>query len=216
MVDKDQPADRDGEPKSKGLLSIGSKVPMDGILLVVVPFVAFVLLFLYAMGYLPADPVVILVEGAKAAEEQASDTVAQAVETEPAEEPAQVAEKEDAGPEETGIAGPTEVPEVTGGSVPGPAAGGPQDQTAAGGGAGEHAATELERTKKVKQLAKVYEQMNAASVAAIVTSLSDADAIAILSEMKPRNAAKVLASLEPERAAALSLGLAEGGGEKGE
>jgi hypothetical protein len=66
-----------------------------------------------------------------------------------------------------------------------------------------------ERLERIKQLAKVYEQMNATSVAAIVTNMREQDAVDILSNMKPRNAAKVLASLEPERAATLSLRLTE-------
>ena len=66
-----------------------------------------------------------------------------------------------------------------------------------------------ERMERIKQLAKVYEQMNASSVAAIVGTMNEEDAVDILANMKPRNAAKVLASLAPEKAATLSLRLTE-------
>jgi flagellar motility protein MotE (MotC chaperone) len=66
-----------------------------------------------------------------------------------------------------------------------------------------------ERLNRVKQIAKVYDQMNASSVAAIVKSMSDKDAVEILSMMNPRNSARVLAALEPDKAARLSLMLTE-------
>jgi hypothetical protein len=66
-----------------------------------------------------------------------------------------------------------------------------------------------ERASRIKQIAKVYDQMNASSVAAIVKSMSDKDAVEILSMMNPRNAARVLAALEPDKAATLSLMLAD-------
>jgi flagellar motility protein MotE (MotC chaperone) len=77
------------------------------------------------------------------------------------------------------------------------------------GSAAEITETDPERMERIKQLAKVYEQMNASSVAAIVTNMREDDAVDILSNMKPRNAAKVLASLDPEKAAKLSLRLTE-------
>ena len=68
---------------------------------------------------------------------------------------------------------------------------------------------DVERLERIKQLAKVYEQMNASSVTAIISNMREDDAVAILSNMKPRSAAKVLAYLEPETAADLSLRLTE-------
>ena len=61
MADKDKP--EEVTEKTKGLLS-GSKVPLDAVLLVVAPFVTFVLLFMYVMGLLPPRPMTVKVVGA--------------------------------------------------------------------------------------------------------------------------------------------------------
>jgi flagellar motility protein MotE (MotC chaperone) len=66
-----------------------------------------------------------------------------------------------------------------------------------------------EKAKRMKQIAKVYEQMTPASVAAIVANMPETDAVAILSRMTPRGAAKILSVLDPEKAARFSLELAQ-------
>jgi hypothetical protein len=213
MADKDKP--EEATAKKKGFLG-GSKVPLDAVLLVVVPFVTFVLLFMYVMGLLPPRPMTVKVVGAAtiAEAEEPAAVPPQAVEI-AAEPPAYSGSEEqidvipllpelidtvaveaggmdDAGPEQ---AGPTDVPGV--------------EDTRDESSSSDDAENGEERTERIKQLAKVYEQMNASSVAAIVTTMDEDDAVDILSNMKPRNAAKVLASLEPEKAAKISLRLTE-------
>jgi hypothetical protein len=204
MVDKDQPGDGDTGKKRSRLLSVGSKLPIDGILLVVVPFVAFVVLFLYVMGYLPPDPVVVVIDGMEVAGQPGPEDPAGPAEAGVPVTGEQASAEDTVGPMEPGTAATPDIPEMLEGVETGISAESVPDEAVE-----EDAARDLEKSEKVKQLAKVYEQMNAGSVAAIVSSLSDADAIAILSRMKPRNAGKVLASLDPEKAAALSLMLTE-------
>lgn len=221
MADKDKPEET--TEKKKGLLS-GSKVPLDAVLLVIAPFVTFVLLFMYVMGLLPPRPMTVKVVGA-APMEQVQAPAPGAPE---ASTPTQHVEA-------TGdILSDAEVgksPQDMAAVLPEPADGVTAD---AGGASGVEsvaeesapeaavAAEEVEgvspmqtddvdedRLESIKRLAKVYEQMNASSVAAIVTNMNEEDAVDILANMKPRSAAKVLASLEPETAAKLSLRLTE-------
>ena len=221
MADKDKPEET--TEKKRGLLS-GSKVPLDAVLLVVVPFVTFVLLFMYVMGLLPPRPMTVRVVGATPMEQVQAPVAGVPEATVPTSE---VEPTQDL----ISGTGAGRGPEDMAAMLPKPA----DNMTANAGGtsgvesAGEESASEAalttkegedvspvetdavdeDRLEKIKRLAKVYEQMNASSVAAIVTSMNEDDAVDILSTMKPRNAAKVLASLEPETAAKLSLRLTE-------
>jgi hypothetical protein len=221
MADKDKP--EEVTQKKKGLLA-GSKIPLDGVLLVVVPFVTFVMLFMYVMGLLPPRPMTVRVVGAAPMEEaQPVETGASggsvpgdymdmdedAVPAQEAGEPP--ADMTPVAPEpgdsiSIDAAGPALADEETEQSQPEAAV---TDEAAESEASGNAPEVDGERMERIKQLAKVYEQMNASSVAAIVTSMSEDEAVGILSNMKPRNAAKVLASLEPEKAAKLSLRLTE-------
>jgi hypothetical protein len=208
------------EPK-KNKKTRGGRLPLDAILLVVVPFVAFLFLFLYVMGFIPPRPAEINYLGTRPPGPEATSEIAAESQVDAGETPT-VPEPQPGLEEEVDVAG------------------GPDQETEAGediapagevGDAGEIEAAgatpetripeppdapesedveenESGRQARLKQLAKVYEQMNSASVAAIVANMSDQEAEAILAMMKPRNAAKVLAELEPERAAVLSLLLA--------
>ena len=49
------------QPQKRKLSLKLPKLPLDMIVLVGIPFVAFVVIFLYAMGYIPAKPVVLSV-----------------------------------------------------------------------------------------------------------------------------------------------------------
>jgi len=59
-------------------------------------------------------------------------------------------------------------------------------------------------TKRITQLAKVYEAMRPEEAASILEALDEATAIQILRRMKQRQAGKILGMLMPERAAAFS------------
>ena len=221
MADKDKP--EEVTEKTKGLLS-GSKVPLDAVLLVVAPFVTFVLLFMYVMGLLPPRPMTVKVVGAAPMEQVQPPTAGAPEATAPAprvEAAGDLVSDADVaiGPEDITTVLPTPADSMTsdaGGASGGePVAEGPAPEAVvpeeAGGDASRSEVAEVDedRMERIKRLAKVYEQMNASSVAAIVTTMDDDDAVDILSNMKPRNAAKVLASLEPETAAKLSLRLTE-------
>jgi flagellar motility protein MotE (MotC chaperone) len=178
------------------------KVPLDIILIVIVPFTGFLVLFMYLAGLIPAQPIVVEIPG---------DAVVRQLDEEPAEEPVQ------APPAETTTEPVVEQP-------PAPQ---PKTETAEQESESLQETVEQvppseadkpliikdpideERMNRVKQIAKVYDQMNASSVAAIVKSMSDKDAVEILSMMNPRNSARVLAALEPDKAARLSLMLTE-------
>jgi flagellar motility protein MotE (MotC chaperone) len=221
MADKDKP-EEETTKKKKGFFS-GSKIPLDAVLLVVVPFGTFMALFMYLMGLIPPQPMTVNYLG-PAPTEQAPEPAASSPVASPGTEPREVAP------------GPTTRTEITPQEVVGPfpaeameagavdadekdltetsategaldAAG--EVEGTQGESAGEAAEIDQERMDRIKQLAKVYEQMNASSVAAIVTTMDEDEAVAILANMNPRNAAKVLASLAPERAARLSLMLTE-------
>jgi len=210
----DEVRTEDAEKEEGKKLPITAKIPLDAILLVAVPFVVFVILFLHVMGFLPPQPlrVNVIAPAATAGQEE---TVAQpeqpeqqvesgALEKSP-EESAQIASEETVAAEEpkeeaASSRAETEAPKAEPQVASKEAA--QQEQL-------EQARKESDRQAKLKQLAKVYEQMKASSVAAIVTNMSDEEAIEVLANMKPRNAAKVLAALDPERAAKLSRLLTE-------
>ena len=197
----------EGQPKREGkkLFKVLRKLPLDCILLVIVPFGAFLLLFLYLTGFIPPQPVTVHLS---------TETAGQAEEAEQADVigPAEIEEESSQGLEADGEATTETVsgsPEVVVSPVDTAAVEEDISQEAAASAEpgivlSDSLAAE-ERMKKIKQLAKVYEQMNASSVAAIVKTMGDEEAIDILSNMKPRSAAKVLASLDPARAATLSL-----------
>jgi hypothetical protein len=218
MAEKDKPEET---TKKKALLG-GVKVPLDAILLVVAPFVTFVMLFMYVMGLLPPRPMTVKVVGAAPLEapevgpavaEATADVqrVGPAAEGVPDaaggnrldETPArpQAADSVSMSPDNAASGEP-----IADGSAPDTAY---IDEAAVGKSPTETAEVDGDRVQRIEQLAKVYEQMNASSVAAIVANMREDDAVAILSRMKPRNAAKVLASLDPEKAATLSLRLTE-------
>jgi hypothetical protein len=205
MADQEKPEERAGK---KGILG-SVKIPLDGIVLVVAPFIIFLVLFMYVMGLLPPKPMTVNVVGAAVMDvggAPAGEAEAVAVLPQGAVAPAEAAVMEPAMPDTAGGAGDA-------GNATGSEAGyseaapvGPDENAS---GEAEEAVVSEERLERMKQLAKVYEQMNATSVAAIVSSMNEEDAVGILSNMKPRNAGKVLASLEPEKAAKLSLRLTE-------
>ena len=220
MADTDKPEGT--KDKKKSLLG-ATRVPLDAVLLVVVPFVIFVVLFMYVMGLLPPRPMTVKVVGAVPAEyagEQvaglekesvipssvvAPDEIAPAGEIQAQAEPAPVrAEPADTISVDAG--GRTSGEEMREETAPTPQG---TEGGSSGESPGETSEVNEERIERIRQLAKVYEQMNASSVAAIVTTMNEDDAVDILSNMKPRNAAKVLASLAPEKAATLSLRLTE-------
>jgi|GEM_PF-2558588 len=178
------------------------KVPLDVILIVVVPFAGFLVLFMYLAGLIPAQPIVVEIPGDAVVRQLSdgnSEGQAQAAPAEPAPQPA--AEQPAPPPEEPEQDESESEPlKDTVEEVPPSVAGKPlviKDPI------------DAERLQRVKQIAKVYDQMNASSVAAIVKSMSDKDAVEILSMMNPRNSARVLAALEPDKAARLSLMLTE-------
>jgi flagellar motility protein MotE (MotC chaperone) len=217
MADEPKPEEAKTKEEGRKFLPGMPKVPLDAILLVVAPFVTFVLLFLYLMGFLPPQPVIIHVmdSGTTQTSEAAPDAIT-AAESGSAASEANVSDRAAEAVEEAASAGEatsseavaTEAVSTQGVEqklasaaeeetpVPQSSPREPSDRTTPSGDDG---------ATNAKQIAKVYEQMNAASVAAIVANLSDDEAVDILSNMKARNAAKILASLDPQRAAALSL-----------
>lgn len=71
-----------------------------------------------------------------------------------------------------------------------------------------------EQLKKVRELAKMYEKMDPASAAEVLTSLDDDLAIGILGGIKSKTAGKILGNMDKDQAARLSkdyatLGMAE-------
>lgn len=181
------------------------QVPIEVILIVVVPFALFLGLFMYLAGLIPAQPIVVEipqdavvrdmgeVSGGTGRAEQATQSPTETSQPETETAAAEVAEEEKEPETEPLKETVEQVPEESS-SLPAPVPRDPIDE---------------ERAARVKQIAKVYDQMNATSVAAIVKSMGDDDAVEILSMMNPRNAARVLAALEPDKAARLSLMLTE-------
>lgn len=60
------------------------------------------------------------------------------------------------------------------------------------------------KTNRVSNLAKLYDGMDARSVAALMANLDDATVVSILPRMKTKNASQVLALFPPKRGAKLS------------
>jgi len=219
MADKDKP--EENKEKRKGLLS-GSRVPLDAVLLVVAPFVTFVVLFMYVMGLLPPRAMTVKVVGAAPMEESQRPDPVQTEDTFPSsygtpDEAIQTGEAVDHGNIVSAQAEPTDSvsldasgPALSQEGIEGTPPGVPETEDEEPEEPTEAAPeVDSDRMERIQRLAKVYEQMNASSVAAIVTTMNEEDAVDILASMKPRNAAKVLASLAPEKAATLSLRLTE-------
>jgi hypothetical protein len=183
--------------KFKPTLPASLKGLTDVLILVLTPFVIFVVLFLYVMGFIPPQPVIIEMTGEATA---GPDTVF-------------VVEGAGAGQDLHGPPGPTGAPRTD--ATAGEAGGTELESEGVPTEAAEPETVYIEpastddaaevRAKRVKQLAKVYERMNATSVASIVGNMASQEAVEILSQMNPRNAAKVLAALDPEKAAEFSL-----------
>jgi len=64
-------------------------------------------------------------------------------------------------------------------------------------------------SQRRKDMASAYNDMNAASVAKIMTKLDDKDIIFILSSVQKKQAAKILGELDPSRAARLMTSLSQ-------
>jgi len=183
------------------------KVPLDVILIVVVPFTGFLVLFMYLAGLIPAQAIVVEIPGdavVRQLGEEAVEVTAQAAVTQAPTQaaPEQALPQQTPSPQaESAVTQPVNEPlQETVEQVPPSVAEKPliiKDPI------------DEERQGRIKQIAKVYDQMNASSVAAIVKSMSDKDAVEIMSMMNPRNAARVLAALDPDKAATLSLMLAD-------
>ncbi len=190
--------------ESKGILGISSKFPLDAIIIVAVPFIVFVFLFLHVMGFLPPQPlrVKVIVPESQASEVESEDnhqqaSVLGAAVIQPAigESPEQVPIKVEGQKSEVDQSG--NVDQALQQPTP------PKDLEAeTAGNAG--GSVDAENEARLKQMAKVYEQMKPASVAAIMSTMSDSEATEILKRMKARDAAKILALMEPQRAARLS------------
>lgn len=63
---------------------------------------------------------------------------------------------------------------------------------------------EAKESKKIQELAKMYEKMSADKAAMILSSVDQELAISILAKMKTKSAAKILNNIEREKAAKLS------------
>lgn len=178
------------------------KVPLDVILVVVVPFAGFLVFFMYLAGLIPAQPIVVEIPGDAVVRPLNEEIGEKPVQAPPAESAPQAASQQAPVPQpEPEVAQQVSEPlQETVEQVPPSVAGKPLIV---------NDPIDEERLSRVKQIAKVYDQMNASSVAAIVKSMSDKDAVEILSMMNPRNSARVLAALEPDKAARLSLMLTE-------
>ncbi|HVP57716.1 MAG TPA: hypothetical protein VMU02_06425 [bacterium] len=188
---------------------IFTKLTFEGILLVFVPFVVFVMVFLYAMGLVPPRAAVIQVPPEDVQAARLASGVATGAAQSGTQSAAGVPAEAAQGPAAPAIT-PALVDSALTGKLPVP------QRAAADSVAPRKAALDSiavavaqERGKRMKQIAKVYEQMDAASVAAIVSNMPEGDAVEILSKMTPRSAAKVLAVLGPEKAAKFSLQLAQ-------
>jgi hypothetical protein len=204
----------DAKPKRAGfkLPPIVTKLTLEGMLLVFVPFIVFVMVFLYTMGLVPPRAAVIQVS---AADVQAAG-VGVAVPGQAEVAPSGAVE---AGPETARAdavrapEGPDITPALVDSALAGdlPAGEARADSTVTRQARADSVTVALaeERAKRMKQIAKVYEQMAPSSVAAIVANMPESDAVEILSRMTPRGAAKILSVLDPEKAARFSLELAQ-------
>lgn len=203
------------ETKAKRKIKVPAlpQVPMGMIVLVAVPFLVFVGVFLYAMGYFPGKPVVFNVSVVKPdgtpADTSAAHTGAAAA---GAGEHAVQADSSAATEQHLpAVEGPEGLSQIGATSQAGADTSYGLEQMARDLGLGDSLAgapvilSEAEKTKRIKQMAKVYEQMPAASVASIVDNLPEDEAVKILAVMTPRSAAKVMSALGPEKAAVMSL-----------
>jgi hypothetical protein len=214
MADETKPVE--DAKGSKGILGMGSKFPLDAIIIVVVPFLVFVFLFLHVMGFLPPQPlrVKVIVPESQASETESKGNPEEARNPEEAYNPQQasvlgagVTQPAASKPsEQVAIDAQGQKPEVdqggNAGQPPQQAISSKDLEAEASGNAG--GSGDMENEARLKQMAKVYEQMKPASVAAIMSTMSDSEATEILKRMKARDAAKILALMEPERAARLS------------
>lgn len=207
--DRGKAKDGEAKPARRKLPPIFTKLTFEGMLLVFVPFIIFVVFFLYMMGLVPPRAAVIQVS---AGDLQAAG-VGQLAQVTPAEAPAG-GQAEATAPSEASQMGPDITPALVdsalAGQLPaeGPAA---PDSAVAREARADSVVTAMaeEKGKRLKQIAKVYEQMTPASVAAIVANMPETEAVGILSRMTPRGAAKILSTLDPEKAARFSLELAQ-------
>jgi len=195
------------KPAGRKLPPVFTKLTFEGILLVFVPFVVFLGVFLYAMGLVPPRAAVIQVP---VQDLQAAGLAGGISAQSAAREEGRTAAGTGAAVERP--AAPEITPALVDSALTGklPTAAAQTDSIAPTRAAIDSIAVALaqERGKRMKQIAKVYEQMNASSVAAIVANMPESDAVEILSKMTPRGAAKVLSVLDPEKAAKFSLELA--------
>lgn len=208
MADETKPAE--GEVGSKGILGMGSKIPLDAIIIVVVPFLVFVFLFLHVMGFLPPQPlrIKVIMPESQASEAQSASSVGEAgqIDRSSAGSPEKVVdlasqEVSTEASQQSAVDHANNAGLDVEKSLPSNAeVRGDTTKTIAG---------EIGNEARLKQLAKVYEQMKPASVAAIIGTMSDYEATEILKRMKPRDAAKILALIEPQRAARLSRMMTE-------
>ena len=204
--------DGKAKPAPLKLPPVFTKLTFEGILLVFVPFVAFLLVFLYTMGLVPprAAVIEIPVTGVQVAGMAPVATSGEATRAEASTGPAVETPGREAAPEPSPDITPAVVDSALAGDLP-TGEGASADTTLASQARADSLTMALaqERTKRMKQIAKVYEQMNPASVAAIVSNMPQTDAVAILSLMTPRGAAKILSVLDPEKAATFTLELAQ-------
>lgn len=208
MADETKPAEE--HAASKGILGMGSKIPLDAIIIVVVPFLVFVFLFLHVMGFLPPQPlrVKVIMPESQASEAQSTNSLGETQQID--QSTASSNEKM------VDLASQGVLTEATQQSVADQANNASQDvekplpsTVEVKGDTTKPVGGEINNEARLKQLAKVYEQMKPASVAAIMSTMSDYEATEILKRMKPRDAAKILALIEPQRAARLSRMMTE-------
>lgn len=183
------------------------KVPLDVILIVVVPFAGFLVLFMYLAGLIPAQPIVVEIPGDAVVRQLGEDSGEATAQAPVAERPIEAA-SERAQPQQTAPP-PAESATTQPVNEPLQEAVEQVPPSVAEKPLVVKDPIDEERAGRIKQIAKVYDQMNASSVAAIVKSMNDKDAVEIMSMMNPRNAARVLAALDPDKAATLSLMLAD-------
>lgn len=209
MADETKPTE--GQVASKGILGMGSRVPIDAVIIVVVPFIVFVFLFLHVMGFLPPQPlrVKVIMPESQASEAQSKGSVGESQQID--QSMPQSLDQALAQPSQAVLNAPGQVkPGVDQTDIESQIVEEPLPLNA-------EVSTDTTRATvddtanqaRLNQLAKVYQQMKPASVVAIITTMSDYEASEILKRMKPRDAAKILALMEPQRAARLSKMMTE-------
>ncbi|MGQ9603166.1 MAG: MotE family protein [bacterium] len=210
MADETKQVESQGQEGAKGILGMGSRIPLDAIIIVVAPFLLFVFLFLHVMGFLPPQPlrVKVIMPETEASEVQSLGSEDQSDKqgqpggsmTGPAAEPSQQSQIDVKAEPKLGESKVNE-------NEPADALSAGLESALGTGKAEGSSSTEDEA--HFKQIAKVYEQMKPASVAAIMSTMSDSEVTEILRRMKARDAAKILALIEPQRAARLSKMMTE-------